>query len=475
VRAPADRRSRRHPCASAAASSPRPRRSRRLPARLACLASFALVAGAAHRIAASPSPPPSPSPHSSASPAAPPSPPPAPPPRASPAAPPSSPPAPPPRASPAAPPSPPPAPPPSASPAALSPILAFTEALGAADPRDVDRAVAAITARPSSQSDPDVLFAAARACEDKLHDPGRAAAIYARVVADHPSARVANAAARRLDALRPLIGDRGQSADRAAQLAQLIAHADARPADDVLGQASSLSAARWPGAPAAALWLADWLRRSERRVEAQAHYARVVARWPGSPEARTALRGGAGVALDARNWPLAEALARQLPVAEPADRDVRDDLLRLAARGRRRDQLYLAAWLAITAAALWLLGSLGLAARRAPPGHRRAALRPPIEVVFLAPIAGVLIGVAFTAHRLIAPAVATISIGGLVLAYLSGATLEALRARGRARRLRSLAHVLVCLVAVIALVFVAVTRDHLLDLLIETVRFGPDV
>jgi hypothetical protein len=94
--------------------------------------------------------------------------------------------------------------------------------------------------------------------------------------------------------------------------------------------------------------------------------------------------------------------------------------------------------------------------------------------VFLAPVAAVLVGVAFTAHRLIAPAVAAISVGGIALAWLSGATLEQLRAHGRPHRLRGAVHALICLAAVAALAYVALTRDGLIDALIETVRFGPE-
>jgi hypothetical protein len=94
--------------------------------------------------------------------------------------------------------------------------------------------------------------------------------------------------------------------------------------------------------------------------------------------------------------------------------------------------------------------------------------------VFLAPVALVLIGVAFTAHRLIAPAVATIALGGLALTWLSGAALDRLRATGRPHRLRSIAHVVACLTGVAALGYVALIRDDLLDLLIATVRFGPE-
>jgi hypothetical protein len=349
---------------------------------------------------------------------------------------------------------------------------AVLDALSSEDRGRIERAVAAV-ATPGD-ADPDVLFAAARACEDKLGDPGRAVALYDRIAGEHPSARVAASAARRAAALRALIGPHGETAALAGELAQLIAHADAEPAGDVIRRGDQLAGAAWPGAPRAALWLADWMRRSGRLADAGARYAAIVSRWPAASEARDALRGGAGCALDGHDWSLAEALAARLPTAEPADRIVRDDLLAAAARGRRRARWHLAAQLAIAGALAALLGSLAEAILRSPPGTRRRALRPPIEVAYLAPVAAVLIGVAFTAHRLIAPAVALISAGGAALTWLSGSVLEQLRATGRPHRLRAVGHMLACLIGVAALAYIALTRDNLLDALIETVRFGPE-
>ncbi|HEY0193618.1 MAG TPA: hypothetical protein VGC42_21020 [Kofleriaceae bacterium] len=347
-----------------------------------------------------------------------------------------------------------------------------TDALGAADLGAVAAAVRAIEG--SDHTDPDELFAAARACEDKLLDPGHAATIYRRIVADHPSARVATAAARRLADLRELIGERGEAAGQAAALAQLIAHADDAQATDVYQRAAQLTEAPWPGAPAAGRWLADWLRRNDRPLEAVAHYLRVVDRWPASPDARLARRGAVGAALDAHAWTLADTLIAALPAIEAADRAIRDDLHRHAARGRARDRGYVAAWLVIAAALAAFLAELGFALHRTPPGQRRRALRPPVEIIYLAPVAAVLIGVAITANRLIAPAVATISLGGLTLAWLSGAALDQRRRLHRHHRARSLVHILLCLLSVAALLYIALTRDALIDALIETVRFGPD-
>jgi hypothetical protein len=350
----------------------------------------------------------------------------------------------------------------------------LVDALGSDDAAQVERAVAAIGEVPAPEADPDALFAAARACEDRLFDPGRAAAMYERVVVEHPAARSASMAARRVAALRELLGPRGEGAVQAAALARLIASADGLAVAAVIARGKSLAEGAWPGAPTAALWLADWLRRTHRLVEAQAQYAVVVARWPTLPQGEAALRGGAGCAIEARNWGLAEALANRLPAADAAARRVREELLASVAQGRRRSRWYVAAWIAIAGALMALVASLAEAVARRPRGARRAALRPPVEVVFLAPVALVLVGVAFTAHRLIAPAVAAIAAGGLALSWLSGAALEALGAGGRGHKARSIAQVVVCLVGVAGVVYVALTREDLLETMIETVRFGPE-
>jgi hypothetical protein len=94
--------------------------------------------------------------------------------------------------------------------------------------------------------------------------------------------------------------------------------------------------------------------------------------------------------------------------------------------------------------------------------------------LFLAPVAAVLVGVALTTHETIAPAVLTLSIGGLVLAGLSGTALDLLRASDRPLRRRALVHAGLSLIATIALLYISLMRDDLLDMVIETVRFGPE-
>jgi nitric oxide reductase large subunit len=94
-------------------------------------------------------------------------------------------------------------------------------------------------------------------------------------------------------------------------------------------------------------------------------------------------------------------------------------------------------------------------------------------VWFLAPVAAVIVAASFTAHRAIAPAVLRISIVGVALAWMSGAALDLLRQRGRPVRARAIVHIVACAVAIVSVGYIAITRDGLLDMLAETVQFGP--
>ena len=103
----------------------------------------------------------------------------------------------------------------------------------------------------------------------------------------------------------------------------------------------------------------------------------------------------------------------------------------------------------------------------------RRLVRPPIEVVFLVPLAALLIIVGYRGNPLVAHAVRDIALGGLVIAWFSGALLEATRARhGRVPVRRAVIHAVVAVVAVAALAYLALDRDRLLDLVGETWRGG---
>lgn len=111
-------------------------------------------------------------------------------------------------------------------------------------------------------------------------------------------------------------------------------------------------------------------------------------------------------------------------------------------------------------------GSLAAAGRR--------LVRPPLEAVFLVPLAGLLIIVAYRGNPLVAHAVRDIAIGGVLIAWISGTLLEAIRARhGHVPIRRAVLHAVLALLAVGAMTYLALDRDHLLDLVTETWRGGP--
>jgi hypothetical protein len=352
--------------------------------------------------------------------------------------------------------------------AAAAPAQVPVDDLATDDPRAIADAVRRIEQAPA---DPDALVAAARACEDKLLDPARALALYERIARELPDARITIAARRRAETLRAELGASGEHAREAAEAARLIAEAEQLAPDELIHRADALVLAPWPGAPRVARWTGDWLCRHGRYEQAQQHYEAAAA--ANASNAGEVLRAATRCALDTRDWARAERLANRLPIADDLDRDTRDDMLAAAARGRARDRWYLLAWIALVVALGGLIASWARTVRRRPRPTLRDALRAPVEVAYFAPIAAVLVAIAFTAHAAIAPAVLRICSVGLVTTWLSGTTLEVARSAGRRVRVRSIAHVAACAIAVIAIGYIALTRDGLLDMLAETVKFGP--
>lgn len=335
------------------------------------------------------------------------------------------------------------------------------------DPAALSEAVAAIERAPVTPELGDVLFAAGRATEDRLHDPARALAIYERIVRELPDAGVSFAAGRRAAQLRSARGH----AREAGELAQLMATADSLAPDEVERRAVALATASWPGALDAALFHADWLCRTKRFDEADARYAALVAAHAGAPQAAVARRNAAGCAIDGGRWARAEELARALPTSDPIDAAVRQDLLSAAETGRRRESLYVLAWIALALAIASLVASLAEAMLRG--GVRRPPWQPPIEVLYIAPVAAIVVAASFAIDRVIAPAVVRITLTGVGLAWVSGSALDLLRLRGRAVRSRAVLHVIACAAGVLAIGYIAIMADGLIDMFTETVKFGP--
>ncbi len=162
------------------------------------------------------------------------------------------------------------------------------------------------------------------------------------------------------------------------------------------------------------------------------------------------------------------ALAR-VDHVDPHDRAEVADQLDTA---RRREWWRRALWLGLAAlgaaAAIWLRRTTG--SWRATG---RALLRPPIELAFFVPIAIVIVIVAATGNPMVARAVRTIAIAGAAVAWISGVALEARRQRGPLSRLGAAGHAACAALAVAAAVWLAIDRDHMIDLVEMTWRDGP--
>ena len=314
------------------------------------------------------------------------------------------------------------------------------------DPRALSQAIAAIEQAPTTPDLADVLFAAGRACEDRLLDPARALVLYDRIVRELPDASVAIAAQRRIENLRDVRGHEFE----ARVLAELMATADTAPAPSVVVRGRMLGDRAKP-------WLADWLCRKQHYAAAQSLYV--------DP------RAAAGCAIEAHDYALAKRLATTLP-DDDANAAIKRDLLTAAARGQARVWLYEISWIALIVAAIALLASLAEAMLKG--GFRAPSMRPPVEVLFLAPLAVVVAAITFATQRTIWPAVFRITLVGLVATWLSGVSLDLLRTRGRAIRMRALVHVLACAIAVLSVGYISVMHDGLIDMFVETLRYGPE-
>ena len=166
-------------------------------------------------------------------------------------------------------------------------------------------------------------------------------------------------------------------------------------------------------------------------------------------------------------------------VAEPARegrgadaRPVAAELRRELAHAERRRSLRWGLW-----GALAVIAALSVLALRRAAGSWRAAgrriVRPPVELYYLAPIAVVLVIIAATGNPLVARAVRVIAIAGAAVTWISGSILDAVRARGRVRFSRAAIHAVLAVIAVGAVAYLAVDRDRMIDLVIETWHSGP--
>lgn len=325
---------------------------------------------------------------------------------------------------------------------------------------------------PADDLADDALFAAAGLYEEKLARPARAAALYRRLVEDYADSRVALAASRRLERLSAVMDSDADAGALAAMNRVLYADPALDPAAAIAAMEQVIAEhADWSGRSEAEMWLAGAYERAGRDADARRLFEAVAAGEAAPATSFEALRRAASIAARAGDYADARALVARMRADGDAGREASVRAThRLIDREELRARLYLASFIVLGTAVLALAALVGWLAGGPRPALR-ALGRPPTEVWFMLPVALILVGAAFTGHAEIAPAVVIILTGALVLLWLGGA---AMRHCG-SRRWVLLASPLASIAGIAAVSYVALHRTRLVDLIVSTVRFGPDV
>jgi len=327
---------------------------------------------------------------------------------------------------------------------------------------------AARSAETASQA-ADALFSAATIYEERLGKPEQAGELYRRIVSDYPDARVALASRRRLTNLEKL-GSGGPGAQALGEWKLFLQGAALLEREEAAAQARNFLSehSSWVGRAIVHRWLADYARERGDFVEARRELELAMEHTGDQADRFSLAVQVVDIALLEGELTRAREVLSTLEALSGDQRQVLDDLSQRLGTQEGRRSWRLSALVAVTVSFALLLGSLMQLAGGGRRGMR--ALWPaPTEVLFMLPLAALLVAMSLAAHQSLGPAVGTISAAGLGYAWVSGAGLR-IRRVGRSR---VIAHALVIALGVSGSVYVAVERGQLIDQIRETVRFGP--
>jgi tetratricopeptide (TPR) repeat protein len=356
-----------------------------------------------------------------------------------------------------------------------SAFTAASQLLGAGDVVGARARFEAIAASDPHGRWADDALAEAAGIAERQGDLTAARRMWQAIVRDFPDGRVARRAQSRLVEMSAVGGVDGRWDAIAAEYERLQwSAAQAEDPHAALSAVATLLTDHRDFPPwfVAALWLGEsWQRIGERdRAHRWLVLASAAARDPAErfrvQLAQAALLADRGDLIGAR---------RMVAAAVPPDAiatTVQRDAIGQLDRRRLRHRLHLAAFAAMGA----VLVIAGFALWRRPRSWRtavRSLWPPPLEVVYLAPIAVVFAVVAETGNSIAARAVDHIVVGAIAITWLSGAVARA--ATERRRWWAVAAQVAVVTIAVIALAWTAVASDQLIELLLETWRNGHDL
>ena len=336
----------------------------------------------------------------------------------------------------------------------------------------VKRLLSVATNFPKSRTAPEALFLAGELFEEQLDRPSEAADAYRRVTVDYPDSRVAVASSRRLASLATLIGNDPQDNERLGQFLAIrrtsLEIGDKRAL--VLAEELLASAPDWAGADQVRVWMAGVAMRLGDRVRAETLYRSVL----GSSDEQLVFEvtlAAAELALERNDFAEARKLTTSIEVDGNAGRgEARREMLLAVDAAQFRLKVARAALVILILVPLLFLVLLGWTTRSFR-GVAKTLWPPPIETIFLFPILVVFAIASTTGHHGIAEAVFFVGTIGWATSWLSGVTLRSAPATWR----RRLGCALGSALAVGSAFYLALHRNDLIDLIITTVRFGPDV
>jgi len=313
---------------------------------------------------------------------------------------------------------------------------------------------------PNSSLAPEALFAAAQQHEEALAQPVQAQALYRRLVLGYPDSRLRRRAESRLAQLTVSL----QTGAEPLTKFQAIVRTTSEASPERTQQLTALLAAhpQFALADQAIYLLLDGALRRGEASTAVRYQRELATRFPSSEwsargqqsHAEWLLRRGQLVAARAEFAQLARhpsQLWRQAAV---------EGLREVSSAQRRR-------LIAVVVGAILLLTMLGLGLR-----HRQRLWPPPEEVAYYTPVGLFFVLVAaLTKGAVFAWPLLWLLLGGVVLCWLSAA---AARAQARLRTFGKLWGGLWRATLALLLCYLAIERQGLWELLVETVRNGPD-
>lgn len=361
------------------------------------------------------------------------------------------------------------------SPAAQAAFEAALKQLAAGKTAEAAAALARLGAEaPDDEVAPEALFEAAQLYDEQLARPQEAHRLYTLVAQRYPSSRLV----RRAENRSAQIGASLRSGAAPLVRFQEIVRTTTEGSPERIARLEELIA-KEPGFALIdqALYLLGYARLRAGRPDAGAAFAELRRREPASEWTARADQTEAEGLLRRRRFDAARTIyLRLLQRGGPLWSLVGKEGLERCQLGRRRQLgAYAAYGFLLLVVLVHALGFLrAQRAKRPLPG----LWPPPLEVLYYAPVAGFLIAVSLrikSGGGELSTPLLYIALGGVLIAWLSGASAQR---RAPQRRAAAIAAVVFGLLwralAVLALTYAVLEGQDLLDLVLETARNGPD-